>query len=102
MRTSCGEDVVDRSNLNLKRRALHTPFTDLGPFLPSPPTAEIYYGRSAVFRYDTKYRIMHLTMLLEDAISEDTETHMHISCSYLSSYRFSMHGSDTRAELSRH
>ena len=25
-----GEDVVDRSSLNLKRRALHTPFTDLG------------------------------------------------------------------------
>ena len=37
--------------------------------------AEIYYGRSAIFRYNTKYRIMHLAMLLEDAIGEDTGTY---------------------------
>jgi hypothetical protein len=88
-----GEDVVDRSSLNLKRRALHTPLSLISavtnvPFLPSPPTAEIYYGRSAVFRFNPKYKIMHLAMLLENAIGEDTgmiltvatPTHVYSAC----------------------
>lgn len=78
---SCREDIVDRSSLNLKRRALRSthPFHRSRPvtnmtFLPSPP-AEIYYGRSAVFRYNTKCKIIHLAMLLEDTIGENTGMH---------------------------
>lgn len=72
---------------------LYTPLSPISavtnvPFLPSPPTAEIYYGRGAVFRYNPKYKIMHLAMLLENAIGEDTgmistgatSTHVYSAC----------------------